>query len=413
MFDAALPFWGTPASIVTRGGFYEELDSRRPSDRVPFKRTRAMCRQVYVFSHAAMLGWTEGTPTRRARATTTWSATPGSAAIEAGRGGSPPTAGCSTRRPISTISRSCCSRWPGVTGLAAIATPFGARTRRSTSSSTGCGPTAARASCTSGRRVCRGCRIRTCTCSRPVARGLRRDAGNHGFSTCATRARAVCSAPGSSTAARSPSTSPRTGSGAPGDPKAASSSRVISSSGPGSSQAISASRGRTSYRRPTRWSRLPKRHGVDPQTQVTSIDVRDDGTADRSRIADLAEHRTHQGPPRALRARRIGARTDAVAGSARLLLDRYLDVEPRGVLDGSLRRCGPAGRAPPCRRPRSTTCSWRSRKCCVSNRSSRRRRRSRCPDAPAPFALRRRSRNRAIAPRKSVLAPASIRSGCS
>ena len=60
MFDAALPFWGDAGVDRRRGGFYEELDlAGRPTD-VPFKRTRAMCRQVYVFSHAAVLGWAPG-----------------------------------------------------------------------------------------------------------------------------------------------------------------------------------------------------------------------------------------------------------------------------------------------------------------------------------------------------------------
>jgi N-acylglucosamine 2-epimerase/mannose-6-phosphate isomerase len=60
MFDAALPLWGTAGVDRARGGFFEELDlSGRPT-RVDFKRTRAMCRQVYVFSHAALLGWTPG-----------------------------------------------------------------------------------------------------------------------------------------------------------------------------------------------------------------------------------------------------------------------------------------------------------------------------------------------------------------
>jgi len=60
MFDAALPLWGTAGVDRARGGFFEELDlSGRPT-AVPFKRTRAMCRQVYVFSHAAMLGWAPG-----------------------------------------------------------------------------------------------------------------------------------------------------------------------------------------------------------------------------------------------------------------------------------------------------------------------------------------------------------------
>ncbi|HET9369251.1 MAG TPA: AGE family epimerase/isomerase [Vicinamibacterales bacterium] len=60
MFDAALPFWGTAGVDRGRGGFYEELDFAGRPTACDFKRTRAMCRQVYVFSHAAMLGWSGG-----------------------------------------------------------------------------------------------------------------------------------------------------------------------------------------------------------------------------------------------------------------------------------------------------------------------------------------------------------------
>jgi len=60
MFDAALPFWGSAGVDIARGGFFEELDLAGRPTAVPFKRTRAMCRQVYVFSHAATLGWAPG-----------------------------------------------------------------------------------------------------------------------------------------------------------------------------------------------------------------------------------------------------------------------------------------------------------------------------------------------------------------
>ncbi len=60
MFDDALPFWGEHGVDHQYGGFLEELDlDGRPTD-CSFKRVRAMCRQVYVFSHAALLGWTPG-----------------------------------------------------------------------------------------------------------------------------------------------------------------------------------------------------------------------------------------------------------------------------------------------------------------------------------------------------------------
>lgn len=60
MFEAALPFWAAHGVDRARGGFYEELDlTGRPTD-VSFKRTRVICRQIYAFSHGAMLGWSEG-----------------------------------------------------------------------------------------------------------------------------------------------------------------------------------------------------------------------------------------------------------------------------------------------------------------------------------------------------------------
>jgi mannose/cellobiose epimerase-like protein (N-acyl-D-glucosamine 2-epimerase family) len=60
MFDAALPFWGDAGVDRRRGGFFEELDLDGRPTAVAFKRTRAMCRQVYVFSHASLLGWAPG-----------------------------------------------------------------------------------------------------------------------------------------------------------------------------------------------------------------------------------------------------------------------------------------------------------------------------------------------------------------
>ena len=149
-----------------------------------------------------------------------------------------------------------CSRWPGATRPAAIATRCAARTRRSISSSTGCGPNAARDSSTSGRCGCRVCRIHTCTCwkHRSPRTTPRR---NHGSSI--WRASwPISFARGSSTAARWPSSSPRTGSGNL-VPKAGSSSRATSSSGPGFSPVITASRVRTSHLRPRPSSRFPKR----------------------------------------------------------------------------------------------------------------------------------------------------------
>jgi N-acylglucosamine 2-epimerase/mannose-6-phosphate isomerase len=58
MFHEALPFWATEGLDRVHGGCVESLtpDGRAPSG-VGFKRTRVLCRQIYVFSHAALLGW--------------------------------------------------------------------------------------------------------------------------------------------------------------------------------------------------------------------------------------------------------------------------------------------------------------------------------------------------------------------
>jgi N-acylglucosamine 2-epimerase/mannose-6-phosphate isomerase len=60
MFESALPFWADCGVDQRRGGFYEDLDFDGRATATPFKRTRTMCRQVYVFAHAAHLGWREG-----------------------------------------------------------------------------------------------------------------------------------------------------------------------------------------------------------------------------------------------------------------------------------------------------------------------------------------------------------------
>lgn len=61
LFEAALPFWAKNG-VDPRGGFYEELDLEGRPTAIAFKRTRVICRQIYVFSHASVLGWKEGLP---------------------------------------------------------------------------------------------------------------------------------------------------------------------------------------------------------------------------------------------------------------------------------------------------------------------------------------------------------------
>jgi len=60
MFRDALPFWAAHGVDHLYGGFYEELNPDGSPTACSFKRVRVMCRQTYVFSHAAVLGWREG-----------------------------------------------------------------------------------------------------------------------------------------------------------------------------------------------------------------------------------------------------------------------------------------------------------------------------------------------------------------
>jgi mannose/cellobiose epimerase-like protein (N-acyl-D-glucosamine 2-epimerase family) len=60
LFDAALPFWAEEGRDRRKGGFVERLDlDGRPVDP-GFKRMRVQARQIYVFSHAALLGFKDG-----------------------------------------------------------------------------------------------------------------------------------------------------------------------------------------------------------------------------------------------------------------------------------------------------------------------------------------------------------------
>ena len=54
--QAALPGWGGEGVDRADGGFVELFDARGRAS-VPYKRTRVLGRQIYVFSHAALLGW--------------------------------------------------------------------------------------------------------------------------------------------------------------------------------------------------------------------------------------------------------------------------------------------------------------------------------------------------------------------
>lgn len=60
MFEEALPFWGDRGLDREQGGFREELSLEGQPTNVDFRRVRVICRQIYVFSHAALLGWKPG-----------------------------------------------------------------------------------------------------------------------------------------------------------------------------------------------------------------------------------------------------------------------------------------------------------------------------------------------------------------
>jgi mannose/cellobiose epimerase-like protein (N-acyl-D-glucosamine 2-epimerase family) len=60
MFKAALPLWARVGIDQQFGGFLEELDFSGRATAIDFKRVRVTCRQIYVFSHAALQGWSEG-----------------------------------------------------------------------------------------------------------------------------------------------------------------------------------------------------------------------------------------------------------------------------------------------------------------------------------------------------------------
>jgi N-acylglucosamine 2-epimerase/mannose-6-phosphate isomerase len=60
LFDGALPFWAERGIDRANGGYVEHLLLDGSNPNVDFKRVRVIGRQIYVFSHAALLGWSEG-----------------------------------------------------------------------------------------------------------------------------------------------------------------------------------------------------------------------------------------------------------------------------------------------------------------------------------------------------------------
>ncbi len=60
VFEALLPYWARRGIDREHGGFLEELSPAGEATPRPDKRVRTLCRQIYVFSHSACLGWEEG-----------------------------------------------------------------------------------------------------------------------------------------------------------------------------------------------------------------------------------------------------------------------------------------------------------------------------------------------------------------
>ena len=60
IFDKALPHWADHGVDPVHGGFVEQMSFDGRDAGLSFKRTRVCGRQVYVFSHAQLLGWKDG-----------------------------------------------------------------------------------------------------------------------------------------------------------------------------------------------------------------------------------------------------------------------------------------------------------------------------------------------------------------
>jgi mannose/cellobiose epimerase-like protein (N-acyl-D-glucosamine 2-epimerase family) len=59
-FEQALPFWARNGVDRQHGGYLEQLKLDGTDRAVAFKRLRVVCRQIYVFSHAALLEYPHG-----------------------------------------------------------------------------------------------------------------------------------------------------------------------------------------------------------------------------------------------------------------------------------------------------------------------------------------------------------------
>ncbi len=60
MFEAALPWWAEYGLDRVHGGYVEQMTLDGRDAAAAFKRTRVTARQIYVFSHAHVLGFSQG-----------------------------------------------------------------------------------------------------------------------------------------------------------------------------------------------------------------------------------------------------------------------------------------------------------------------------------------------------------------
>ena len=60
MFGQALPLWAGAGADAVHGGAHEALRLDGTPAGLPYKRMRVQARQIYAFSHAALLGWAPG-----------------------------------------------------------------------------------------------------------------------------------------------------------------------------------------------------------------------------------------------------------------------------------------------------------------------------------------------------------------
>lgn len=57
LLDKALPLWATKGADTATGAFYERLNTDGSPDFKASTRIRVLARQIYVYAHAADMGW--------------------------------------------------------------------------------------------------------------------------------------------------------------------------------------------------------------------------------------------------------------------------------------------------------------------------------------------------------------------